>query len=54
MRPEEVQRGSQSARCNEGHLIYTPFGADSGTSFFSRFNINTIDAEFVIRPCCVY
>eukprot|EP01049_Picozoa_sp_SAG25_P012070 SAG25_NODE_1567_length_2759_cov_220.487970_1_plen_98_part_00 len=41
-----LQRGAQSARCNEGHLICTPFGADSGTSFFARLNINTIDAEF--------
>jgi hypothetical protein len=30
----------QHARCNEGHLIYTPFGAEKGGSFFAWLNIN--------------
>jgi hypothetical protein len=31
----------QHARCNKGHLIYTPFGAEKGGSFFAWLNINT-------------
>jgi hypothetical protein len=32
----------QHARCNEGHLIYTPFGAEKGGSFFAWLNINRV------------
>eukprot|EP01047_Picozoa_sp_COSAG01_P020041 COSAG01_NODE_1133_length_11566_cov_25.815819_1_plen_156_part_00 len=41
----------QHARCNEGHLIYTPFGAEKGSSFFACFNINRIvESIHVLRP----
>ncbi len=45
----------QHARCNEGHLIYTPFGAEKGGSYFACFNINRI-VEYIhvlrSRPEC--